>query len=310
MNDRIHTGRQLARRTVTEPLSRLRARLVDGDPMGEFIERRRERRLAPAERLPPRPPEALRLLTLNIAHGRRRVPHQALVPSQRVRQTLDEVGTLITRLDAEVVALQEADGPSVWSGNFDHVAALVDASPLQWHFRGDHNPFGVGRHNVKSGTALLTRWPLDAPKSHRFASSWRCTKGFVAARLTVPRFDGLGIDLVSVHLDFLRPEVRKRQIHAMSEALADRDDGRPLVVLGDLNCCFRHERESLDLLMRRLGLHTFEPEELSATYPAYRPRRRLDWIFASRELRFVAHHLVPVKLSDHLGVVADLAPAG
>ncbi len=306
MSDRmIDTGRQLARRTVTDPLSRLRARFADVDQL-RIIKRRRERRLAPAMRLPSRPADALRLFTFNIAHGRRRVPHQALVPQLRVRQTLDEVGRLIKCLDAEVVALQEADGPSAWSGNFDHVAAVVEASHLEAHFRGEHNPFGVGRHTLSSGTALLTRWPLDDARSHRFASSWRCTKGFVAAQLSVPRWDHLEIDLVSVHLDFLLPDVRRRQIRAMVDALEGRPADRPLVVLGDLNCCFKQERASLDLLMRRLGLHTFEPEQPTATYPTYLPRRRLDWIFASRHLRFVAQHRVPVKLSDHLGVVADL----
>lgn len=310
----LETGRKLAQRTANLQLSRLRARLreryfVEDDqlrPVERFVERRRERRLAIAERMPSRPADALRLFTLNIAHGRRRVPHQALVPSQRVRRNIGEVGQLIERLEADIVALQEADGPSVWSGNFDHVATVAKASNLQAHFRGEHNPFRVGRHNLASGTALLTRWPLDEARSHRFASSWRCTKGFVAAHVEVPRWGDVSVDVVSVHLDFLLPDVRRRQIRAMIDELGERRADRPLVVLGDLNCCWQQEPKSLRLLTRRLGLHAHAPNGGTATYPAYRPRRRLDWILISPHLRFTAHHLLPVKLSDHLAVLADV----
>ena len=243
-------------------------------------------------------------MTFNIAHGRRRVPHQALLNARQVRRNLSALAGLIGRTEADIVALQEADGPSVWSGNFDHVATLAELAGMDTHYRGDHNPFGFGRHTLASGTALMSTTPMREPVSYPFDSSWRCTKGFVVATVSLPTHRGQEVDVVSVHLDFLAPAKRREQIRMMLDVLVERD--RPLVVLGDLNCCWRREPDSIRLLMERLGLRAFEPNRHLPTYPAYRPRRRLDWILATPELEFVGHRRVPIKLSDHLGVIADL----
>jgi endonuclease/exonuclease/phosphatase family metal-dependent hydrolase len=220
------------------------------------------------------------------------------------QRNLMAIADLLRRLQPDVTALQEADGPSAWSGNFDHVAALARMSGLPDHFRGDHNPLAIGRFRLASGTALLSRQPLLDPTSHRFALSWRDTKGFVIATVPVPAWGGLAIDLVSVHLDFLTPSARRRQIGQMVERLSGRD--RPLVILGDLNCCWQYERESLEMLTESLGLEAWRPEVSQPTYPSVRPQRRLDWILVSHHLAFADHHTVAAPLSDHLGVVADV----
>ncbi|RMH15872.1 MAG: hypothetical protein D6696_19555 [Acidobacteria bacterium] len=291
------------RRARRAPIERLRSRLSE---LELSLPRAGRDLTARLRSLPPKPPAGLRLVTFNIAHGRRRRPHQTLVGRERVRRNLSQVARVLEALKPDVVALQEADGPSAWSGNFDHVATLAAESRLNAHYRGDHNPFGFGRYALASGTALLARWPLIEPRSHRFGSSWRCTKGFVVATVEVPSWDGLAIDVASVHLDFLAPQKRRQQIDAMAEVLEPRRRSRPLVVLGDLNCCYEREPESISVLTRRLGLRAYRPERPQPTYPAYLPRRRLDWILVSDELVFHHHQRLPVKLSDHLGVVADL----
>lgn len=65
-----------------------------------------------------------RLLTFNIAHGRGPVLHQALRRKTQFRDNLLKIARLITRLEADVVALQEIDQDSRWSGSFDHLAYL------------------------------------------------------------------------------------------------------------------------------------------------------------------------------------------
>ncbi len=239
-----------------------------------------------------------------MAHGRREAANRPFVRRHTAHQTLRDIATTVRRVTPDVVALQEADGPSVWSGRFDHVATLARLAGLDDHFRGDHNPFGFGGFHLASGTALLSRGTLDRPVSHRFGLSWRDTKGYVAATIRVPEWSGPAIDVVSVHLDFLVPSVRRRQISLMAERLSARR--RPLVVLGDLNCCWRREPRSMRLLTETLGLRSYAPESAAPTFPSWRPRRRLDWILASDELEFCSHHTLPVSLSDHLVVVADL----
>lgn len=243
----------------------------------------------------------LRLLTLNIAHARREAQHQALLAPPTLRHNLASIAHVLRRERPDVVALQEADGPSAWSGGFDHVATLADLADFEHFFRGEHNPFSLGRFDLSSGTALLSRTPLAEPRSRAFQENWRDTKGFVAASLD-PEGDA-ALDVVSIHLDFLAARVRRRQVEQLVETFRDRD--RPLVVMGDFNCEWSERRRSLAQLRRELRLR---PAETSAhaTFPAWRPLVRLDWILVSEELDFVRYVTLPDRLSDHLGVVAEV----
>ena len=260
---------------------------------------------AASAQVPAKADDHLRLFSLNVAHARRNVPAKPFLGRRKALRNLGDIAQTLRELSPDVVALQEVDGPSTWSGNIDHVARIARLAGLYDHYRGDHNAFGFGRFNMASGTALLARQPLLDPASHRFAMSWRDTKGFVVASVAVPMWNDLSIDVVSVHLDFLAPTVRRKQILRMVEALEERQ--RPLVVLGDFNCCWHYEPKSMDLLVQKLGLTAHEPESPAHTYPSHRPRRRLDWILASPELSFSGYHTVRVPLSDHLVLVADLA---
>ncbi len=274
------------------------------------------RRKLPKNLLRPVPPEepsnkedsALRLLTLNLAHGRRKGPHQLLQRKHKLQRNLDEVGTLLRSAEPDVVALQEADAPSAWSGNFCHVSHLSDLSGLEHVVHGPHTSFGIGRLQLECGTALLSRHALDEGRSVAFGQNWRDNKGFVVGTVEVPQWNHRKILVASVHLDFLIPRVRRRQVQRLIETLADRQ--LPLVLSGDLNCSPLEDPKTLEMLMYELDLHSCDPHLHRPTYPSYRPLRRLDWILASPELRFLGHSTpLAQQVSDHLAVVADLAEA-
>ncbi|MHC4732089.1 MAG: endonuclease/exonuclease/phosphatase family protein [Planctomycetota bacterium] len=230
----------------------------------------------------------LRVMTLNVAHGRGTAAHQTGLGKDELEVNLEAVARMLRRERPAVVALQEADGPSFWSGEFDHVRRLAARAGYPHRFRGRH----VDAPRLSYGTALLAARPLENPVSHRFAPSLPTPlKGFVVATVGP-------VDVVSVHLDFLRAGVRRRQVAEMIEALRTR--GRPLILLGDLNLewgdTLRHLADALDL-------KAFAPD---ATDLATFQDRRLDWILISRELEFVRYAVVPDALSDHRAVVADV----
>ena len=248
-----------------------------------------------------RDPEHLRLVTLNVAHGRKRGPHQILQPRARLEQNLRDVAAALLHASPDVVALQEADGPSSWSGRFDHVATIAEMARLEHHFRGDHGLFRLGDLELQYGTALLSRQELGDPESHAFDKNWRDTKGFVVARVEVPQWGDLDVDVVSVHLDSLAHHVRRRQSGHMAEVIRSRS--RPTILLGDLNS---DARATQAMLEQELGLRHC-PVSRTPTYPAIRPLRRLDWVLVSDEIDFACQHVVlPHRVSDHLAVVADL----
>lgn len=239
----------------------------------------------------------LRLMSLNIAHGRRLGPNQLLQPRGRIERNLNGVAQLIDREKPHVVALQEADGPSLWSGRFDHVAHLSSASEYSWNFRGNHAP---PRSGLDYGTALLAREPLENARSRPFHQNWRDAKGFVEA--TFQTANG-PLDIVSVHLDFLRHEIRRRQMLALYDRFED--PRRPVVILGDFNCGWD---SGIGEFVERLGLHAWVQDAGDPTFPSRRPTMRIDWVLASSALRFEdCRTLYDAKVSDHCGVVVDLA---
>lgn len=250
----------------------------------------------------PAPPAegSLRLVTWNVAHGRADAFHQALLPRDEVERNLGLIAEVLRHERADLVALQEADGPSAWSGNFDHVSYLSEQTRLDFSFRGDHNPFDhLG--DLSSGTALVSRLPLAESVSQPFAANWRDTKGFVVSAVEVPGTNRT-IDVVSLHLDFLNPGERREQVLALAEALEGRD--RPLVVLGDMNCA--GAAEAFRLFEELLDVRPYRPELLEPTFPAAAPARRIDWVLISDDLEFTGYRTLDARLSDHLGVVADI----
>jgi endonuclease/exonuclease/phosphatase family metal-dependent hydrolase len=270
-------------------------------------EARRRRRLEPAVTAPAPAGPALRVLTLNIAHARRQAQHQALLKVPTLRRNLAAIAAVLGRERPDLVALQEADGPSAWSGGFDHVETLARLAGFEHAFRGEHNPFSLGRLDLSSGTALLSRLPLEATSSLAFHQNWRDTKGFVTATVAPDALGGLPIDVVSIHLDFLAERVRRRQVEQLVDRFAG--SGRPLVVLGDFNCEWGERKRSLEMLQHELRLRPFE-QGAAATFPAWRPMARLDWILISPELEFVRYRTLADRLSDHLGVIAEMRLRG
>ena len=222
-------------------------------------------------------------------------PNQFLQSGARIRRNLTAIASVVTREKPHVLAVQEADGPSVWSGRFDHVAYLASEASYPWHFRGNHAPPLSG---LDYGTALLSTEPMTHARSRPFHQNWRDAKGFVEATLDTASGS---VDIVSVHLDFLRREIRRRQMLALYDRFEQAR--RPVVLLGDFNCQWS---SGIAELAARLDLHAWHPHERRPTYPSHRPLMRIDWALASPALSFRDYRVVPDHLSDHLGILVEL----
>jgi endonuclease/exonuclease/phosphatase family metal-dependent hydrolase len=245
----------------------------------------------------------MKVMTLNLAHGRGQRWHQWLLKRAAIEANLDRVSAVLRRESPDVVALQEADGPSYWSGDFDHVAYLAEAAGYPYLVRGEH----VQRRRLVYGTALLSKIPVHDALSVTFTRSITAsTKGFVVARLALPGRHKLSVDVAAVHLDCLRARVRRRQVSQIVESLATR--GVPLVVMGDFNCGWHGRASPLRRLAEGLGLSAYcATSRRPWTFP--RLRRRIDWILISPALEFAHCANLPDRVSDHRAVQAKLVLA-
>ena len=247
--------------------------------------------------------DTLDVLTLNIAHARGTALNQGFVTRTGHQRNLEDIAAVLKKAGADVVALQEADAVSLWSGRFDHVEFLSAATDYRCYVHGHHAEALL----YTFGTALMSRVAMSETASHAFRRYPPTpTKGFVRGTIRWRR-PGEGepvreVTLISVHLDFSRKNVRDTQVAELIAAMSDREN--PLIVLGDLNEDWRLEDSAARRLGSGLGLRAFAPE--AANLGTYKQTKRLDWILISEELGFVDYAVLPDSVSDHRGLVARI----
>lgn len=240
------------------------------------------------------------VISMNIAHGRKDKFHQAFLEDEEIKSNVDHIVKMSNREQPFLVALQEADGPSSWSGKFNHVEYISNQTGLKNYFQGYH----VDKFGLQYGTAILSSNELHSSKSHTFDSRSiiSLSKGFVLSTVKWPGEDNFYVDVISVHLDFLLDSVRQKQINELIAVLEERDN--PVILMGDLNADSESEAiksliELLDLKaykFKRNGLETFA-----------RFNKRFDWILISKELEYVSYNVLPDDISDHSAIISEIS---
>ncbi len=237
---------------------------------------------------------------MNIGHGRGDGFHQLTQSSEEIVANIDKILALLNTEAPDIVAFQEIDAPSFWSGNFNHVDYLGERHGFCSSTRASHVEF----MGLSYGTALLSRYRLFNPLAVTFYPPLTTVPtGFVMATVSLQGRPDLEIDVVSVHLDFLSGTIRKKQVDQLVAQLRARKNR--VIIMGDLNAVWSAQGSTVQYLIDELGLAAYQVEsEEPVTFPPL--GRRLDWILVSADLGFSAYRAVGVGLSDHTGVLAEL----
>jgi endonuclease/exonuclease/phosphatase family metal-dependent hydrolase len=202
---------------------------------------------------------------------------------------------VLNELDADIVALQEADrrfGTRASALPPELIMAHSDYVPVELN-RRDHS---IGWHGnailVRRYTEVLTQMHIELPTLE--------PRGAVLAEV---RLDGVRVRIVGMHLD-LSGLWRRRQARAIIAALEAR---RPLptILMGDLNEWTLHGGCLRDFA------HHFRIAPTPPSFHTRRPVARLDRIMADRSLHISAcgvhHSLKARRASDHLPIWAQIA---
>ncbi len=247
------------------------------------------------------PKKVLRVATLNIAHGRKDSFNQLFLFKSSFKENLDDIADVLKQYNPQIVALQEADAASLWSGSFNHVQYLATQGQYPWRTQ----VINAENWLFSYGTAILSVVPVTATIQHTFAPSPpTLSKGFVLAQVDMPcsnREQSCKVDIVSVHLDFSRKSVRKKQISELKEILSIRRNST--IILGDFNSEWLAESSVIKELGTNSRFYTYEPE--SSVYNSYK-NKRLDWILITKDLEFTDYRVLPEILSDHAMVIAEI----
>jgi endonuclease/exonuclease/phosphatase family metal-dependent hydrolase len=214
---------------------------------------------------------------------------------RRPERTLD----VLNELDADVIALQEADR------RFGSRTSALPPHLIEEH--SDYKPValdaragGIGWH----GNALLVRKSVEVRERHLFHLPSLEPRGAVLADVEV---DGTTLRIVGMHLD-LSGLWRRRQAHAILAHLAEQDEHPPTVLMGDLN-----EWSTRGGCLRDFAAHHVFAS-CGRSFHARRPIAQLDRIMVSPDLEVVAsgaHASATARRAyDHLPIWADLRANG
>ncbi|MGB8812888.1 MAG: endonuclease/exonuclease/phosphatase family protein, partial [Paracoccaceae bacterium] len=209
------------------------------------------------------------------------------------RCDLARTAAVISEIDADILALQEADQ------RFGARAGLLDLTAL-------HNATGLtpvesnghaASHGWHGNLLLLRRAHVEAV--HKLVLPGFEPRGAVMADIVIA---GRQIRVIAAHLGLL-PRSRSAQTRALLDKISNLD-ARPTLLMGDLN-----EWRTTSAAMGHLTQH-FTHSATVRSFPARYPLLALDRMMtcAHGELRDIATHDTPLSrhASDHLPIKARL----
>jgi len=212
------------------------------------------------------------------------------------RRNPERILDVLREIDADIVALQEADL------RFGTRAAVISTHLLAEHGDWQAVDFGVRTGSMGwHGNVILVRKAakiIDCAPIHLPALEPR---GAVTAEVAI---GGLAVCVVGMHLD-LSGLWRRRQAAAILAHVASRPRPSPTVMMGDLN-----EWSRASGCLRDFA-RDFTVAETAPSFHARRPVVRLDRIMVSgfRVVDCGVHSSAASrKASDHLPIWAELTP--
>ncbi len=224
---------------------------------------------------------ALRVLSWNV-HG---------CIDTRGRYRPEEVASMLQRLDADILALQEIDTRRRPAGE-------INARELFERTVADHSVFAATLADASGqyGHMLMSRFPIEEAHIHDLPRVDKEPRKLIHGRV---RTDQGPVDAFATHLGFRRRE-QASQARAVAGLISNA--GHPVILLGDLNERFRR-----GAVFRALNPQ-FQSAPRRATFPSRWPVLPLDQIWF-QSLRLVHSRVCRESgdLSDHLPVMAELS---
>ncbi len=215
------------------------------------------------------------------------------------RRDPERILAVLREIDADVVALQEADR------RFGERASVLPLSLIE-----DHSDYrvvrlkpsalhqqGIGWH----GNALLVRRGIEVIEAAVVPLPTLEPRGAIRADLT---FGGQNLRVVGMHLD-LSGIRRRHQVRAILSHVGACDGDHPAVLMGDLNEWTRHGG-----CLREFTPPGWRVLSPGRSFPSRQPMAALDRIVLSPQWKLletrVHHSALAARGSDHLPVLARL----
>lgn len=240
----------------------------------------------------------MRFLLYNVRYcagvGRRfHLPFPGSGYLKRTRTVLDQITSFIGTVKPDIVGLVEVDGGSFRSGRLNQAKHI--ASSL-----GHYHAF-----ESKYGERSLVRFlPVANKQMNAFLSSGVIQKEHFLyfdhgiKKLVIQ----LELENLTVFLVHLSIRFRHRQHQLCDLYSLVKEVRKPYLVVGDFNV-FWGDPE-IELFLAATGLRSANTMGIP-TYPSWAPKRELDFMLHSPEVRVANLEIPQVTYSDHLPMICD-----
>ncbi len=243
--------------------------------------------------------ERLRVFAINLAKLGFHRGGLRFASQEEVLERLESVAEAIRRERADLVFLSEV----VWEAGpepTNQVTELARRTGLSAYAYGDNYRFGLPFLRIRTGNAILSRYPLRAREVQQLVGARPFYAPTNNRRILWCELE-LGEETVlvgSVRNDSFDLANNARQAQQILERL----DARPALLAGDFNA--EPQDEAMQLFAASGRFARFDVGD--ATFPAGAPRRRIDYVLAPSSWETVELRTVGGLPSDHLAVSCEL----
>jgi endonuclease/exonuclease/phosphatase family metal-dependent hydrolase len=254
----------------------------------------------------------LRILTLNIAHGRGLSTYQGFHSARGIERSLVRVAHLLKKVNADIVALQEVDEDSHWNRRIHLLDVLQAQTGYKHAYLGVHNR-RAGKLPLAYGNGLLTHFPIVHAEHKAFGQASLGEKGFVCAELETAH--GI-LPVVNLHLDFRSRLRRIEQVERLIQFLDNKkytETGTPHLsplVCGDFNSRSGRRGDAVRHLFQYLedqcAYQLLPKGRRSGTFPSLFPVHGLDFVFVPPGYQVCGCEVIRSFVSDHRPVLVEL----
>lgn len=204
-----------------------------------------------------------------------------------------KIGDFINERDPDVLGLVEVDLGSYRTGRKNQTQTIADKLG---HYHAYRSKYGLAsKWNLvpifnKLGNAFLTRDSITTEKFHYF------NKGMKKLVIEL-ELDNLTIFLVHLALS---SRVRHHQLAELYALVKETE--KPHIVAGDFNALWGEQE--INLFLAATNLQNANTESIPS-FPSWAPKRHLDFILHSSNIRPLGFSMPQVGLSDHLPLIFD-----
>ena len=263
----------------------------------------------------------LRVCCYNVAHGRGLNVDNWTDDTKAERlERLDAIAKLLSKIDADVVALNEVDFSSSWSHGVNQAAYLAEKAGYRYHSEERNYDWRVVHYTWKFGNAILSKYPIKKADEVSYPS-YQTWENWMAGKkrglcCEIELGDSL-VRVAAIHLSHRSEDVRVESARMLCELA--KSGSSPLVIAGDFNssppefalsATSARGENAVAILDESTLFRRFPdamPDETGMTFHADDPTRVIDWIMIPQDWRFDAYDVVDSTLSDHRPVVATIS---